>query len=427
MRIYPVRTLLLSAALALCLSAPAFAAPSSRGVQILGATPGSSPSAIDTQLRLAKSAGANVIRTEVKWSELEPTATGGLAPATLAAADAIVNGAAARGMKALVIMDVAPCWASDAPPEIKGDCTTPQQIAGATGYGPSDPARFGNVAGFIAARYGSKLAGIEVWNEPDQANELYLKGPDKPRRYAAILKAAYTSIKAASPSTKVLGGTFVGGNGNFLRALYAEGIKGYYDIMSVHFYDETLYSLRVTRAVMKANGDLKPVWLGEFGYSSCYPRHRIQGGQTCVSRKIQGRKIADVVRGLRRASYVKGIILFQLIDTPNYVMGLFDLAGHKKPSFAPVRAVYKKKKLSKPRKVNLKLRRSGNKVVVSGSGPGGDFYDVRVFKQGQLRYRAIIKLSRSLTFRTVLPAALGTSGLTVKAIYMSGSSATKHI
>jgi hypothetical protein len=421
------RTLLISLLAALGLSAPAFAAPSSRGVQITAVGSSTSLSEIDRHLKLAKSVHANVVRTEIGWNALEPTASGGIDPNTVRAADALVNGAAARGIKVLVVMDGAPCWGADAPFAVKGNCTTVQQITAATSYGPTDPARFGAVAAFIAARYGNKLAGIEVWNEPDQANELYLRGPDKARRYAAILKAAYASIKAVSPSTKVLGGTFVGGNGKFLRALYAEGIKGNYDIMSVHFYDETLYALRETRKVMKANGDLKPVWLGEFGYSSCYPHQKIQGGQICVSRKIQGRKIADVMRGLRRAPYVQGAVLYQLFDSSNYSMGLFDRSGHKKPSFAPVSSVFKKKKLSKPRKVKLKLRRSGGKVVVSGSGPGGDFYAIRVSQGGTLRYRAVLKLSRGLTFRTVLPAALGSSGLTVKATYMSGSSATKHI
>jgi hypothetical protein len=422
-----IRIFLISAVLTLVLSAPALAAPTSRGVQVVGASPGTSQQTIDSQLSLAKSTGSNVVRTEIKWSELEPTATGGLNPATLAAADALVDGAAARGIKVLLIIDVAPCWASDAPDAIKGACSTPQELAAAAGYGPSDPARFGAVAGLIAARYGSRLAGVEVWNEPDQANELYLKGPDKARRYAAILKASYTAIKAASPSTKVLGGTFVGSNGNFLRALYAQGIKGYYDIMSVHFYDDTLYSLREIRKVMKANGDLKPVWLGEFGYSSCYPKMRSQGGQTCVSRKIQGRKIADVLRGLRRAPYVQGAIIYQLSDSSAYDMGLFDIRGHKKPSFALVSPVIKKKKLAKPRKVKLKLRRQGGKVIVSGSGPGGDLYDIRVTKGGHLSYRVILKLSRSLTFKTAIPSSLGTSGLKVKAIYLSGASATKSI
>lgn len=411
---------------AMALAATASATPAARGVHVLpidGAVP---QQAIDSQLNLAKSAQSNTVRVEIRWNALQPS-PGAYDQGTLAAADALVNGAANRGMKVLLMVDASPCWASDAPGSVKGDCSTTGQLAAAGTYGPSDPAQYGAVAATLSARYGSRLAGFEVWNEPDQANEQYLAGPDKAARYANILKAAYTAIKASSPSTKVLGGTFVGGNGNFLRALYAQGIKGYYDILSVHFYDETLYSIRETRKVQKANGDIKPMWLGEFGYSSCYPKLKVQGGQNCVSRKVQGLKIADVFRGLRKEPYVQGAMVYEITDSSDYDMGLFDQSGGKKPSFAPVSNIFKRAKIAKPRKIKLKVKRSGSHVVASGSGPGADFYQLSVTKGGQLRYRAIIKLTRGLTFKASLPSQLGTSGLTVKAKYLSGGTATKRI
>lgn len=417
---------LMATLITLALASAASAAPAFRGVQVAPIDTGVGAQEIDRQLTLAKSTGANTVRAEVRWSAIQP-APGPYNAAAVAATDALVNGAAARGMKVLMMSDSPPCWASDAPASVKGACLTSTQNSAANTYGPSNPAQFGALAAFLSARYGSRLAGFEVWNEPDQANQQYLNGPNKAERYAAILKAAYVAIKGASPSTKVLGGTFVGGNGLFLRALYAQGIKGYYDILSVHFYDETLYSLREMRKVMRANGDNKKVWIGEFGYSSCYPRMKMQGGQNCVSRSVQGPKIADVFRGLRKASYVEGAIVYSVSDGSDYDMGLFTTTGAKKPSFAAVSSIFKRSKLPKPRKVKLKLRRSGGSVVASGSGPGADFYELRVKQGGQLRYRAIIKLSRGLTFKTKLPRQLGSSGLTVTAKYLSGGSATKRI
>ena len=70
----------------------------------------------------------------------------------------------------------------------------------------------------------------------------------------------------------MLAGSLVGSNGLFLRALYAAGIKGYYDGLSVHFYNLTLASLRAIHEMQLANGDSKPLWLDEFGWSSCWPR-----------------------------------------------------------------------------------------------------------------------------------------------------------
>lgn len=422
----PIRILLCACAfLALLLpTTGASAAPAARGVQVLAIMGPTTPAAIDSQLDLAKQTGANVVRTEVRWDALEAV-PGAYDPATLAAADYLVAGAAARGLKVLLMVDSTPCWASDAPDSVKGDCSTDTQRSAANAYGPLEPARYGALAAFLTSRYGARLAGFEVWNEPDQGNDYYLAGPNKPARYAAILKAAYTQIKQASPATKVLGGAFVGANGVFLRALYAQGIKGYYDILSVHFYDETLYGLRETRKVQRANGDAKPMWLGEFGYSSCAPRMRMQAGQTCVTRRAQGQKIADVFRGSRPMNYLQGAIVYQVSDSSEFEMGLFDTAGRKKPAFAPVRSVFTRSKPPKPRRISLKLRRAGGRIVATGSGPGADFYEFSVRSGGRLSYRTIVKLSPDLTFKVKLPAK--GAGLKVTARYLSGASVTKRI
>ena len=90
----------------------------------------------------------------------------------------------------------------------------------------------------------------------------------------------------------------------FLRALYAAGIKGYYDGLAVHFYTLTLASLRSIHEVQLANGDTKPLWLDEFGWSSCWPRYRIQQEQACVTPQIQARNITNMFRALARTPYV---------------------------------------------------------------------------------------------------------------------------
>ena len=85
----------------------------------------------------------------------------------------------------------------------------------------------------------------------------------------------------------MLAGSLVGANGVFLKALYAAGIKGYYDGLAVHYYTLTLASLRSIHEVQVANGDTKPLWLNEFGWSSCWPRYRIQQEQACVTPQTQ--------------------------------------------------------------------------------------------------------------------------------------------
>ena len=93
--------------------------------------------------------------------------------------------------------------------------------------------------------------------------------------------------KQANPAVPVIAGSLVGSNGVFLRALYAAGIKGYYDGLAVHFYTLGLASLRAFREVKWPTATPKPLWLDEFGWSSCYPRHRVQEEQACVTPGIQ--------------------------------------------------------------------------------------------------------------------------------------------
>ena len=164
--------------------------------------------------------GNTLVRTGTVQGQIDPQA--------LAFTDNLVNRAAAAGIKVVALAMWTPCWASSAPASLLAKCRT-STGSKAQAWAPVNPATYGSFVAFLASRYGSKLAAIEVWNEPDQANEDYLAGPEKAKHYAAILRAAYPAIKQADPAMTVLGGSLVGSNGAFLSALYAAGIKGYYD------------------------------------------------------------------------------------------------------------------------------------------------------------------------------------------------------
>ena len=217
-----------------------------------------------------------VVRVEVLWNEIEPNGPGRYSPTVLAATDHLFAAAAARHLKVLLIMDSTPCWASSAPSSLTKGCKK-RSVGDFVAWPPTHPADFAHVAAFMAGRYRKQLEAFEVWNEPDQANQLYFAGPNKPQRYAAILRAAYPAIKAAAPNVPVLAGALVGWNGAFLKALYAAGIKGYYDGLSVHYYDLVLADLRAIHQVQRPNGDTKPLWLAEFGWSSCAPARSQEG------------------------------------------------------------------------------------------------------------------------------------------------------
>lgn len=382
------------------------------GVNVIGLYTGARLAFADDEIAQARKLHVGVVRAELRWSTLEPAREGAIDPTALAFTDRLVADAAAAGIRVIFTVDSTPCWASSAPASVLARCVASRATA-ANDWPPTSTAPYAAVCAFLARRYGTQLAALEVWNEPDQSNEEYFAGPNKVQRYAALLKAAYPAIKQANPGVMVLGGSLVGSNGLFLRALYAAGIKGYYDGLAVHFYSLVLGSLRAIHEVQLANGDTRPLWLDEFGWSSCFPHQRIQEEQVCVTDKIQARNVEDAVRSLSQTPWLAADVLYDLQDKPGENFGLTTAYYAHKPAFgALARALGAP--LVPPHAVTLTLVGHKGHVVAFGSGPVGDYMGLEAFIAGALRYRALFVLDRFDHYRITLPGVLGTSGIQVR-------------
>lgn len=389
------------------------------GVNATGISFGTSPARVNREIEWAHSLDAHAIRVEIPWSTLEPM-RGQIDPGALAFTDNLVEEAAAAGIKVVALAMWTPCWASSAPASLLSKCRAGTSSK-AHAWAPVNPATYGSFVAFLAARYGAKLAAIEVWNEPDQANEDYLAGPEKAKHYAEILRAAYPAIKQADPSMTVLGGSLVGSNGAFLRALYADGIKGYYDGLSVHFYNLVLASLRYLHEVQLAHGDATPLWLNEFGWSSCWPRQRVQQEQACVTKQAQAANLKNVLRSLARTPWVAAEMVYSLQGSRREDFGVVTETGAHKPSFGALRGVFRSP-FGQPSRVTVHLSRRGKRVLASGSGPVGDYLQMEAFKGGRPVYRAQFTLDRFNRYAIALPAVLGTQGLRVSVFqYWTGT------
>lgn len=396
----------LLAAFAAALPANAAAAgpvPPVRGIGLTNVGADTPLAAIDAELAQAKALGATTVRAEVSWAALEPEFRGDRQTDYLARLDRLVAGAQARGIKPLLLLLRTPCWASTAPgaPE---SCPDDHDD-----FPPRDAGDYGAIAAWLADRYRGRLAGMEIWNEPDHLNEEYFQGPDKPGRYAALLKAADRALERADPKLPVIAGSLVGADGDFLEALYDEGIKGHYDALAVHYYDLSLASLRSIRQVQRRHGDRRPLWLTEFGWTSCYPAHKTESEHKCVTPKQQARDLGDVFRALRGTSWVRGAIVYRLRDTPTEHFGLLTTAGKRKPAFATLRRAFRQG-LGRPRRVTARV--SGGRVT--GSAPAGDVVTVQGFRaDGSFFYQATLAPDRFGRFSLSLPAEVRGSKLVV--------------
>jgi hypothetical protein len=330
-----------------------------------GAAPGVNIAGAPTADRVAEaiSTGAKTVRIFALWKDFEPNARGQYPSADVNLTnlsntfDDAIRKLNAAGAKPMFVVTEAPSWANGS-----ADVNIP----------PSNPADFGDFLKRFSAHNRSvgSVAGYEVWNEPDE-NQFWHPAPDA-TQYTALLKAAYSGIKAGDPAATVVAGPMTGNDYQWLQNLYTAGAKGSFDVVGVHtdtacldrgpdeFYREdgklarfTFLGYRTVHDVMSANGDGdKPIWMSELGWSST------NGGPTSCTRgqwagqKPSGVSDANQATFLTKAysclandPYVTQALWFTMRDTTGESVdelnhyGLVRPDGSAKPALAAFKAV----------------------------------------------------------------------------------------
>jgi YVTN family beta-propeller protein/VCBS repeat-containing protein len=292
----------------------------------------------DKAMGLLKNAGINTIRILMPWAGVE----GAEGTYDWSAVDRMVNSANANGIQVLAVINSTPDWAA-----------YPDQAQFA-GY-PTDLDAFGDFVTAVATRYQGKVADYEIWNEPN-ANIFWAPTPDA-AQYTALLKVAYTNIKAVDPDAVVVaagaaaaaetpGGPTINPV-TFLTEMYAAGAGGYFDAFSYHPY---FYSLPFSQgeghagvpitqaeqlyAVMVANGDgEKKIWATEYGEPS-----------SVASEAGEAAFIGDFLRTWRTLDFAGPAFIHTLADYPSgsaieSSFGLFHQDWSPKPALATVEQV----------------------------------------------------------------------------------------
>jgi len=205
-------------------------------------------------IKLMKEAGVGWVRMDFLWQDIEPQ-EGKFA---FEKYDQVLDLLSKNNIHILGILDYSVEWATAGK---KWNCP------------PKENSLFVKYAVTVITRYKDKIKHWEVWNEPDSG--VYWLEQDGLKSYCILLKDVYLAVKKVDPDCKILNGGFALGLPS-VDLLYANGAKNYFDILSVHFFENPLHGDGVIKGVidypslvhriMERNGDSsKKVWITEIG------------------------------------------------------------------------------------------------------------------------------------------------------------------
>ncbi|MGW0160151.1 cellulase family glycosylhydrolase [Mycobacterium sp. NPDC003323] len=294
------------------------------------------PAELATAMQAFEQMGVTQIRVFLPWRAMEPNR--GAYNWTIA--DRILDAAAQRGIAVVGAVTSTPIWAS------RNGFWLPNAA-------PNDPADYARFMTQVALRYGSasanpRIAAYEIWNEPN-ANIGWSPEPNV-AGYTALLKAAYTAIKAVEPTALIIGGVLGAGLSfgtwtinpvSYLTQMYANGAQGYFDALSFHPYNfsssfsagmpyaNTPYrQLMSLRQLMDGAGDAdKLIWTTEYGVPT-----------SAVSAATQAAWIVDFADTWSSLDGVGPMFIYSLSDRPNETpWGIYDRNWVAKPAVEAIR------------------------------------------------------------------------------------------
>jgi len=317
------------------------ASVSGPGGVVFGIADGSFPSlstgAMAQQLAAMKAMGLTSIRVDVSWYNIQLDGPGSYNWTSM---DTAVSAIQSAGLTADLIIDQCPPWAA---------------ASGASGIfaQPASPAAFGTFAAAVAKRYyGNGAQYFEIWNEPN-LQEFWSPSPD-PAAYTADLKAAYTAIKAVTPSALVITAGLAPASDSsttmdtvtFVQDMYADGAQGYFDALGDHPYtfpftpgnvmlgsawSEMSQTSPSLRSLMAAHGDGgKKIWITEYGAPT-------SGTSNPVSDADQGDEMVQAISQAKQLGWIGSVYLYTWRDGGDG-FGLLTADGTQKPAAAAVAA-----------------------------------------------------------------------------------------
>ena len=223
-------------------------------------------------------------KTLFKWRDMNPDP----GAYNFNESDRVVSASNQAHIKIIARIDFQPWWSRSDQTYVNARPDNPQWYADFVRVF-ADRYKTGSVFGHVDA--------IEVWNEPNLQREWGdTISPQSAADYVRLLQLTYATVKAVDPSIQVItaglsptgvsDGT-AAPDDQYLQWMYNAGLSGNYDVLGLNanaqvadptaapgsvdgFADGSFYFRRVEqmRAIEEQNGDTRPVWLMEFGWTS---------------------------------------------------------------------------------------------------------------------------------------------------------------
>lgn len=287
---------------------------------------GASDAQMHAELQDYKNLGANWVRIDLSWNEIQTTTGGGYNWSNF---DRVVNTINSYGLEVVAVLGKIPGWAG----------TTLSTSSGQTA--------FGNFAKAAAAHFGDRVDNWEIINEPNKAAITATS-------YTQALKAAYTGIKAIDGDDMVITGGLSPvpydvkgfyGAADYLDTIYDLGGKNYFDAVGFNPYSWPLMPGDSAswngwqimedgiRGAMLENGDgAKQVWVMEYGAPT-------GGGGSSVTQATQAAMLQEAVTLASQSSWVGPIMYYSYqdratssSDTEDF-FGMLTASGTRKPVY----------------------------------------------------------------------------------------------
>ncbi|HLH22627.1 MAG TPA: cellulase family glycosylhydrolase [Chloroflexota bacterium] len=184
------------------------------------------PDTTDRDLGLARDAGFTWVKVNFPWAYMEGDAKGRF---EWNEPDRIVDAVQRANLKLIARVGMQPAWA-------RSDRVFPE-------VGPPDRmADWGDFLYALSQRYKGRIAGYEIWNEPNLARE-WGNQPPSAADYVKLLRIANLAIRKGDPDALIISGGLspttdmsdrARADTVYLQEMYAAGAKGLFDLLGVH-------------------------------------------------------------------------------------------------------------------------------------------------------------------------------------------------